>query len=353
MEMQHLMAWGIFVGVVVGMLGVDLLVLHRHPRKVSFREALVGTLLPVGMALVFMAGIYWAYEGHFLDLGMGHGAAGAKYYPTNGGDAAVMFFTGYVVELSLSADNVFLFVLLMGFFKVPRELQHRVLFWGVLGALVMRGLLVVGGAALLERFEWVIYVFGVFLLFAGVKMLVTGSKGGGGGNPERSLAVRVVRKVLPIHGEFEGTKFFTRNGAGRLMGTSLLLVLVCIEITDLVFALDSIPAIFGITRDAFIVFTSNVFAVLGLRSMYFLLAGVMERFCYLKVGLAVVLGFVGVKMMLPGIGEAVGYYWGGEHIWEVDRYVSLGVIVGVLGASVGGEFAVSGERGGVAVSSQV
>jgi len=332
MDMQVLMAWGIFLAFVLGMLAVDLFVLHRKPHEVSLREAAIGSLLPIGLAILFTGAIYWAYETHFLTLGVVSeaNAGAAAFYPDSGREAAVSFFTGYLVELSLSADNIFLFVVLMNFFKVPPKLQHRVLFWGVLGALVMRGVMILVGTALLAKFHWIIYVFGAFLIFTSIKMLLSKEQGG---DPSANLGIRIVRKLVPIHPGYEGKRFFTRIN-GVVFGTTLLLVLLCIEFTDLVFALDSIPAIFGITLDSFIVFTSNVFAILGLRSMYFLLAGVMDRFHYLKVGLAAVLGFVGMKMCLPGLGHLYGAVAGGEHHWEVDKYVSLGVIVGALAISV-------------------
>jgi tellurite resistance protein TerC len=253
-----------------------------------------------------------------------------RLYATNGSEAALLFFTGYIVELSLSADNIFLFVVLMNFFKVPPKLQHSVLFWGVLGALVMRGIMIVVGAALLQRFHWIIYIFGAFLILTAIKMLMSKEEES---DPSKNIVIRWVQKIIPIHHGYDGKKFFTRVN-GKLMGTSLLLVLVCIEFTDLIFALDSIPAIFGITLDSYIVFTSNVFAILGLRSMYFLLAGVIDKFHYLKLGLAVVLGFVGIKMMMPLIGDIYGYFTGTVQHWHVDKYVSLGIILGSLVLSI-------------------
>jgi tellurite resistance protein TerC len=241
-----------------------------------------------------------------------------------------MFITGYLVELSLSADNVFLFVVLLTFFKVPPQYQHRVLFWGVMGALVMRGIMILAGTALLVRFEWIIYLFGAFLIFTGLKMLFANDEPK---DPSNNIAIRVMRKIFPIHDSFEGPRFFTRLN-GKRVATTLFLVLVCIEFTDLVFALDSIPAVFGITRDPYLVFTSNVFAILGLRSMYFLLAGVIDRFHLLKYGLAVVLGFVGIKMVLPGIAELLNHATDSHHKWEVNQYVSLAVIVLCLTGSI-------------------
>jgi tellurite resistance protein TerC len=333
MDMAYFSAWGIFLAFVLAMLFFDLFVLHRKPHAISMREAAIGALLPVVLAIAFTGAVYWAYNTHFLHLGnppANIAADDLKYYPRTGTEAAIFFITGYVVELSLSADNVFLFIVLMGFFKVPANLQHRVLFWGIFGALVMRGVMIAAGAALLTRFHWIIYIFGAFLIFTAIKMLMSKEDDP---DPSKNLIIRGVRKVVPIHAGFEGKNFFTHID-GKLMGTSLLLVLICIEFTDLVFALDSIPAIFGITRDPFIVFTSNVFAILGLRSMYFLLAGIMDKFHYLKIGLAIVLGFVGIKMVLPGLGDLYGHYTGTTQHWDVDKYISLGVIVLALAGSI-------------------
>jgi tellurite resistance protein TerC len=333
MDIQHAMAWGIFLAFVLAMLGFDLLVLHRKPREVQVREAFIGAALPVVLALLSVGIIYAAYEHHWLDLGVVRQTNEQlkHLYPHTGYAAAVQFITGYVVELSLSADNIFLFVILMNVFKVPRPLQHRVLFWGVLGALVMRGIMIIVGATLLAKFQWIIYLFGGFLLFTAGRMLFSSHEGRDFSN---NLAIRLVRKLFPIHPDFAGNKFFVTID-GRRMVTTLFIVLVCIEFTDLVFALDSIPAIFGITRDPFIVFTSNVFAILGLRSMYFLLAGIIDKFRYLKTGLAVVLGFVGAKMLLPVAGDLYGrYVTGTPQHWDIDEVLSLTIIVGTLAISI-------------------
>jgi len=334
MDLNHIIAWGIFLAFVLVMLAIDLLVLHRKPRPIHFGEALLGSLIPVSAALLFMGVLYYAYEHHVLNLGflpagIDPGDHLARMYAANGREAALLFLTGYLVELSLSADNVFLFVVLMAFFRVPRPLQHRVLFWGVLGALAMRGIMILA-AAELSQFEWMLGVFGAFLILMGFKMLFSR---GEPKDPSDNIAVRLLRRIVPFQDGFEGQSFFTRAG-GRRVATTLFLVLVCIEFTDLVFALDSIPAVFGITLDPFLVFTSNVFAILGLRSMYFLLAGVMDRFHLLKYGLALVLGFVGVKMVLPGASDVVDYFTGRHFTWEIDKYVSLAVIVACLGGSV-------------------
>jgi tellurite resistance protein TerC len=207
------------------------------------------------------------------------------------------FATGYVIELSLSVDNIFVFLIIFKYFAVPREARHRVLFWGVVGALVLRAFMIFSGVLLLQRFEWLIYVFGAFLVYTGYKMLKHGDTEI---HPEHNPVLSIVRKLIPMHPDYEGARFITTRQAKRV-ATPLLAVLVMIETTDVVFALDSIPAIFAITRDPLIIFTSNIFAILGLRSMFFLLAGVMDRFVYLNVGLAVVLSFVGAKMLLTDI----------------------------------------------------
>lgn len=337
MPTSTLLAWGGFLLFVLLMLFFDLFVLHRKAHEIRFKEALIGVSVPVTVALAFVAFVYWAYNSHFLDLGILPAYVNAadprvvKMWPTTGDNAALMYLTGYVIEISLSADNVFLFVVLMNFFRVPGAFQHRVLFWGVLGALVMRAAMILAGTVLIAKFNWIIVVFGGFLLFTGIKMLFSGEEEP---DPSNSIAVRAAKKAFPITHEYHGQSFFIRN-AGMLVATPLFLVLVCIEFTDLIFAVDSIPAVFAITNDPFIVFTSNVFAILGLRSMYFLLAGVMDKFHYLKIGLAVVLAFVGVKMLLPFAGEWIGQATHGHpYHWHVPIYISLTAILLTLTASV-------------------
>jgi len=330
----HVVAWAVFLAFVLSLLAVDLFVRHRNPHEIRFREALLGTLLPMVAATGFAIALYYAYQYQWLDLGHLPAHLTPKefdYYPDTGAEAVLLFVTGYVVELSLSADNVFLFVVLMGFFAVPRHLQHRVLFWGVLGALVMRAVMILAGTALLAQFGSIIYIFGAFLLYTGLRMLF--SKEDTETDPSQSLPVRVARRILPLHPGYHGQRFFAKVD-GKRAATTLFLVLVAIEFTDLVFALDSIPAIFGITKDPFIVFTSNVFAILGLRSMYFLLAGVIGKFHLLKYGLSLVLAFVGVKMLLPGLGELYGQVLGGTHAWHINKYAALAVVVGLLTVSV-------------------
>jgi tellurite resistance protein TerC len=288
--------WIGFNGFVLAMLAVDLGVFHRKSHVVSLRESLAWTSVWVVLALVFNVGV-WHYAGP---------------------QKALEFFTGYLIEKSLSVDNVFVFALLFSYFAVPPQYQHKVLFWGILGALLMRAIMIAAGTALIAKFGWIIYVFGSFLILTGIKMIVKREEEI---HPERNLVVRWFKKLMPVTPEYRGDKFFVRENGIR-MATPLFVVLLLVEFTDLIFAVDSIPAIFAVTKDPFIVYTSNVFAILGLRSLYFSLAGVMDKFHYLKIGLGVVLAFVGVKMMLA------------HTPWKIDTLVSLGVIVAILAASV-------------------
>jgi tellurite resistance protein TerC len=296
-------AWAGFGVFILLMLALDLFVLNREAHAVKYREAAVWSVVWVLLAAAF-AGIVFRAQGRRTGL---------------------EFVTGYVIELSLSVDNLFVFLLIFSYFRVPSKYQHRVLFWGVLGALVMRMTMIGVGAALVERFHWVLYLFGLFLIYTGVRMFRQGETSA---NPEEGALVRLVTRYIPVTRHYEDDKFFTVRG-GRRVGTLLLLVLVIVEISDLVFAVDSIPAIFGITTNPFIVYTSNVFAILGLRSLYFLLAGVVERFHYLKVGLAVVLAFVGVKMLAEGY--VVSYFGLSK---DAVIAASLGVVAVVLLCSV-------------------
>ncbi|MEJ7618433.1 MAG: TerC family protein [Pyrinomonadaceae bacterium] len=266
-----LWAWGGFAVFILVMLSIDLGVFSRRAHAVSYKEASIWSAVWVSLALIFAVGVF--------------------YYLGN--QKGLEFLTGYVIELSLSVDNLFVFLLIFAYFRVPAEFQHRVLFWGVLGALFMRIAMIFAGATLINNFHWVIYIFGVFLIYTGIKMMTQSEVEV---HPEQNPLVRLVTRFVPITHQYEGQNFFTRVN-GRLHGTLLLLVLVMVEATDLVFAVDSIPAIFAITTDTFIVYTSNIFAILGLRSLYFLLAGVVEKFHYLKLGLSIVLTLIGVKML--------------------------------------------------------
>jgi tellurite resistance protein TerC len=242
-----------------------------------------------------------------------------------GADHTKLFITGYVVELSLSMDNVFVIALIFAYFRVPLEYQHRVLFWGILGALVMRGAMILGGAGLIHQFDWILYVFGAFLLFSGIKMLFVGDEEV---EPEKNVVIRLARRIYPVTTQFVGQRFFTQLDGRRAL-TPLALCLIMVETTDLIFAVDSIPAIFGITTEPFIVFTSNVFAILGLRSLYFLLVGLLRHFCYLKYGLALVLVFIGFKMLIV--------LWGGRPEWlnfEDNHNRVLIIVAALLGLSI-------------------
>ena len=293
---DNLWLWIGFNVFVLLMLALDLGVFHRKAHVVTFKESMAWTVVWVTLALLFNLGV-WHYMG-----------------PQRG----IEFFTGYVIEKSLSVDNVFVFALLFSYFAVPPLYQHKVLFWGILGALIMRAVMIFLGAALIERFTWIIYIFGAFLILTGIKMIVKREEEI---HPERNPLVRWFKKLMPVTNDYRGDKFFVREKGVR-MATPLFVVLLLVEFSDLIFAVDSIPAIFAVTKDPFIVYTSNVFAILGLRSLYFALAGVMDKFHYLKIGLGVVLAFVGVKMLL------------GHTPYKIDTLVSLGVIVTVLAASI-------------------
>jgi tellurite resistance protein TerC len=296
MTATNIWLWVGFIAFVLAMLAIDLGVFNRTPHVVKAREALVWTGVWVGLALVFAAGL-----AVFADR-----------------QAALTFLTGYVIEESLSVDNIFVIVLIFQYFAVPAQYQHRVLFWGILGALIMRGLFIGLGAALLARFEWIIYVFGALLVVTGIRMAVKGDEEFDG---EQNPVVKLMRRIIPLTSGYRG-KHFVWLENGKRHATPLLLVLVLVEATDLIFAVDSIPAIFGITRDPFLVFTSNIFAVLGLRSLFFLLAHVVTKFYLLKYGLAIILTFVGAKMLV-------------ESWIHIPILLSLGIVVGVLAASIG------------------
>lgn len=275
------LAWIGFCIFILIMLAIDLGVFNRRPHEITYKDAAIWSAVWVTLALVF--------------AGLLFGPLGWELFGAARNQKALEFLTGYLIELSLSVDNLFVFVLIFSYFKVPPKYQHRVLFWGVLGALVMRVVMIVTGTELIQRFHWVIYVFGAFLIYTGIKMFRQEESDI---DPENRFIVQLVTRYVPIVRHYERRKFFTVVD-GKRVGTLLLLVLIVVEFTDLVFALDSIPAIFGVTTDRFIVYTSNVFAILGLRTFYFLLAGVIERFQFLKYGLSVVLSFIGMKMLLP------------------------------------------------------
>jgi tellurite resistance protein TerC len=297
--MDQLWLWIGFNVFVLAMLAVDLFVFHREAHAVRTAEALVWSVIWIVLALLFGAGVY-AFMGR---------------------EAGLEYFAGYLIERALSIDNIFVFILIFSFFRVPARHQHRVLFWGILGALLMRGAMIAAGAYLIHQFHWVIYVFGGFLVFTGIRM---GTHSEEVLDLESNPMIRLVRRLLPVSAGYRGEKFFVREhvaGVSRIVVTPLFVVLALIETTDLIFAIDSIPAIFAITDEPFIIYSSNIFAILGLRAMYFLLADVMDRFHYLKVGLSVVLVFVGVKMLATDV-------------YKIPVGLSLAVIVLVLGVAM-------------------
>jgi tellurite resistance protein TerC len=289
---------GLWIGFnlfILVLLALDLGVFHRRSHAVSLKEAGIWSAVWVGLSLAFTAGLY-AFRG---------------------AEPALQFLTGYLIEKSLSVDNIFVFALIFGYFAVPAAYQHRVLYWGILGALVLRAAFIFAGSALLAEFHWVIYLFGAFLILTGIRMAL---HRGEEIHPERNPVLRLARRLLPVTPAYRGDRLFVREGERRL-ATPLFLVLLLIESTDLVFAMDSIPAIFAVTQDPFIVYTSNVFAILGLRSLYFVLAGVIGKFHYLKLGLSSVLVFVGGKMTLADL-------------YKIPSLVSLAVIAALLAAAV-------------------
>jgi tellurite resistance protein TerC len=288
--------WLGFVGFVVAMLALDLGVFHRHAHVVRFREALAWSCVWVALALAFGGWVWWAF----------------------GAERGIEFYSGWLIEKSLSVDNIFVFVIIFSALGIPALYQHRVLFWGILTALVLRAVMILAGAAMLERFHWLIYVFGAFLILTGVKLFF---ERGRESNLMDSRPMRLVRRMVPSTERLDGDRFFTREN-GRRVATPLFLALILVEFTDVIFAIDSIPAIFAITLDPFIVFTSNIFAILGLRSLFFLLADLVDRFRYLKIGLAAVLVFVGTKMAAIDV-------------VKVPAPASLAVIALLLGISVG------------------
>jgi tellurite resistance protein TerC len=292
---QPVWMWIAFNAFVIAMLAIDLGIFHRKSHAVGMRESAIWSAVWVTLALIF-AGIIWN---------------------TMGKEKSLEYLTGYVIEKSLSVDNLFVFLMLFTVFAVPPALQHRVLFWGILGALILRAIFILAGTALLAAFHWTMYVFGLFLLFTGVRMLFLRAEET---HPERNPVLRLVRRLFPVTPDFVGSRFFVRRD-GRTWATPLFIVLVAIETTDLIFAVDSIPAILAVSRDSFIVYTSNVFAILGLRALYFLLGGMMGLFRFLKVGLSTTLCFVGAKMLLADV-------------YKIPILLSLAVILLLIGGSV-------------------
>jgi tellurite resistance protein TerC len=380
--------WVGFLIFVLAMLALDLGVFHRHAHTIKIREALIWSGVWIGLALLFNVFIYFAYEHHLLGIGRAHDGS-VRHDPVdgtllNGHTAAIKFFTGYVIEKSLSVDNIFVIALIFAYFKIPGMYQHRVLYWGILGALVMRGIFIALGAVLIARFHWIIYVFGVILLYTAFKLLFSSDDP----DPKNNYLIRLAHKFFPITSELHGQKLVVRRdelrqdevvqppgddepecvpakmpgdggdaatdpdcppgqqkaerpatarptgsevvpGKTAWVLTPLALALIVVEGTDLVFAVDSIPAIFAITGDAFLVFTSNVFAILGLRSLYFALAGIIDKFYYLKTALAIVLGLVGVKMLVADFLKKLPLFEGNRL-----SFITLGMVALVLGGGV-------------------
>lgn len=338
-------AWLIFIGFVLVMLALDLGVFHRKSHVVGFKESLGWSGVWITLGLSFSALVYYAYDLHWFGLGMAVDAVDGVV--NTGKLAATKYLTGYVVEKSLSVDNIFVIAMIFGSLAVPAKYQHRVLFWGILGALVLRGLMIGIGAALVQNFHWVLYLFGVFLIFTAIKMLVMDDKEE---HPENNAVVRWIRKFFPVTRDYHGQHFFVKAGepaskeaaeegavivvdpvvesapSGKWLLTPLAVALILVELTDVIFAVDSIPAIFAITADPFLVFTSNVFAILGLRSLYFALAGMIANFRYLKPALSLVLMVVGVKMLAAK--------WLKLWLGESFNFTILGLILAILATGV-------------------
>lgn len=305
--------WGAFLGFVLLMLALDLGVFHRKAHKVEMREALTWSAVWIGLALAFNAAIFMFWD---------------KIQPSSpysNQEAGFAFLAGYVVEKALSVDNIFVFLMIFGYFAVPEKYQHRVLFWGIIGALISRAIFIAAGATLLEHFSWTMILFGLFLVLTGVKMVLHKDKKL---EPERNPLVRAFKRFMPVTTEYQGQAFFKRID-GRLWATPLFIVLLMVEFTDIIFAVDSIPAIFAITSEPFLVFTSNIFAILGLRALYFALSGLMQMFHYLSYGLAAILVFVGVKMLYGYAEKAVMPDWP-----KFPVVLSLGIIVAILAGAV-------------------
>ncbi|MGZ3332845.1 MAG: TerC family protein [Gemmatimonadaceae bacterium] len=299
--MNSLWGWIWFNVAVLAILALDLGVLHRKSSKVSLKEAAIWSGVWVALSLCFALAIYW----------------------NMGKESGLEFLTGYLIEYALSVDNIFVFVLIFSYFSVPEKYQHRVLFWGIIGALVLRGVMIVAGSALVTRFAWTLYIFGAFLVFTGIRMAL--QKDDAAYNAERDPVLRLARKLIRVTPDYRGDKFFVKEpdktGRNRFAATPLFIVLIIVDTTDIIFATDSIPAIFAVTRDPFIVYTSNICAVLGLRALYFLLASVVDKFVYLKLGLSLVLVFIGAKMLL-------------EHFLHIPIIAALGVVGLVLGSAI-------------------
>lgn len=307
--------WVAFFAIVIFVLALDLGILNRKAHRISPSAALGWVILWVSLAFSFAGAVWYFY----------------------GATKCLDFITAYLVEQSLSVDNLFVFVLVFRFFRVEDKYQHRVLFWGVLGAIVMRAIFIFTGLALIQKFHWITYLFGAFLIYTGIKLFFDGEEEEA--DFAENLGIKLVKKFFAVSSRYDGQRFFTIEN-GKRMATPMFLVLVVIEITDLIFAVDSIPAVLAVSSDAFIVFTSNIFAIMGLRSMYFLLANVIDRFSYLKYGLAFILAFVGVKMVLVGINPD----------WKIPSSISLAVVASTLAISVAISLLLASQQSGSTTS---
>jgi tellurite resistance protein TerC len=306
--------WGAFLGFVLLMLALDLGVFHRQAHDVSMREALTWSGVWIALAMVFNAGVFLYWDQIYPDSSYTNSQAG------------LAFLTGYLIEKALSVDNIFVFLMVFAYFNIPNKYQHRVLFWGIIGALVFRGIFIAAGSALIKEFAWIVLIFGAFLIITGIKMVKFKDKKI---DPDKNPVIKLFRRFVPVTPDFHGQSFLTRID-GRLWATPLFVCLLFVEFTDIIFAIDSIPAIFAITKDPFIVFTSNVFAILGLRALYFALSGLMGMFHYLGYALAAILIFVGGKM----VGTYAMHTLGGQPDWKFPTVLSLGIIAGMLAVSI-------------------
>ena len=299
--------WAGFIVLVIFLLALDLGVLNRKEHVIEIREALLWSAFWIFLSLLFSVAVYFIYENHLFDIGLSVSST------LSGRQAFIQYLTGYIIEKSLSLDNIFVIALIFGYFRVPAIYQHRVLFWGIVGAVVLRGIMILAGAVLINNFSWIVYVFGGFLIITAIRMFRSNHEEI---DPSKNMLVKFVRKFYPVTNEYHGKNFFIKFN-GKKAATPLFIALLVVESSDILFAVDSIPAIFAITRDPFIVFTSNIFAILGLRALYFALAAMITKFYYLKYSLVVILFYVGAKMLLT-------YYY------HISATVSLTVIITLL-----------------------
>lgn len=305
---MEIIVWAIFIALILGLLALDLGVFHKTPQKITYKEAFIWTTVWVGLAFLFGGFVYYAYDTNWLNVNTRN---------LTGTEAMISFYTGFLIEKSLSLDNIFVIAMVFSYFKIAPRYQHEVLFWGIIGAMVFRAIMILVGTAVIESFHWTTYLFGALLIYSAVRMLSVDENDT---DFSKNPLLKLLAKIYPIDWQYEGQKFFIVSD-GVKTATIMMVALVVVEFTDVFFAIDSIPAIFAVTTDPFLVFTSNVFAILGLRTLYFFLANFLDRFAYIKYSLMFILAFVGVKMILA------------NH-YEFPTYASLGIIVGVLVAGV-------------------